>query len=71
MQLVEVAAPQLPFGTYNAIVGGYASKFEANGKTYTAKFPTGVRGLNIRDVITVDAGGIHSNVLGKGGKLIE
>lgn len=58
-----------PDGTYQAVAGGYVSVFQWSIYQYRIKFPMGVRGVGIKDTITVIGNEFNSTVLGTGGKL--
>ena len=59
----------LPSGCYRAICGGNQSRFQIDGLEFKAHFPTGVRGLNIQDTITITGGLVRSTVLGEATKV--
>lgn len=62
----ESALSDLSPGSYAAQASGHTSRVIHNGIAYTFKFENGVRGLNIRDTVTVSIdGSITSYILGK------
>lgn len=68
MQIAEVLG-QIPDGSYPAIAGGYVSRFQVNGQVVEAKFDNGVRGINIKDTVTIRDGKISSLILGENGQI--
>lgn len=46
----------LPDGIYNGIWGGYVIEVHYNGDTYELKTEEGVRGVNIKVIVTVSNG---------------
>ena len=59
-----VVENKLPDGTYSATASGYESVVVHGGKSYVFKFDNGVRGLNIRDTITLSNGEVRSGIVG-------
>lgn len=60
-----------PDGEYKASAGGYYSTFQWSIYVYKVRFPNGVRGVNIKDTITVKGTNFTSDVLGSGGEVCE
>ena len=57
-----------PEGSYQAVAGGYTSKIVTESGTFVFTFKNGVRGINIKDTITISkVGTVVSNILGEGG----
>jgi hypothetical protein len=67
-QLLKPSEQVLPDGQYRAITGGNEAVVQHSVYEFTIKFPQGVRGFNIEDVITVSSGKVTSLILGDGGK---
>jgi hypothetical protein len=67
-QLLRPSEQVLPDGQYRAITGGHEAVVQHSVYEFTIKFPQGVRGFNIEDVVTVIDGKISSECLGDGGK---
>lgn len=62
----SVSQTAIPAGTYPARCGGYVTVFEVSQSTCKAESETnGIRGMNLRDTVTVAAdGSMRSQLLG-------
>lgn len=55
----------VPNGTYPAVVSGYVTEFKVGDRLIYGKGNIGVRGINIRDTVTVHDGHAKSNAIGE------
>lgn len=71
MKLLELHLTKVLPGDYEASVTGYEATFEFNSMVIQIRFPTGVRGQNIKDTVTVHPDrSVTSKVLGVGGEIV-
>lgn len=65
-RFVKAHVEYIPINSYSAITGGCESRFRVGTHEYLAKFNSGVRGINIPDMVTVTKDGeVISGLLGK------
>lgn len=57
-------------GSYPSVTGGYSTEFSDGVHRFRAKFSNGIRGIGVRDSVTVSNGKVTSNLLGESIELV-
>lgn len=57
-------------GVYPAITGGCVAVITQGDFNVHVKFPQGVRGFGLKDMVTVKDGKLSSSLLGEGGVIV-